>query len=256
MDKGAIEGVGVKDDITRVEQAVNNRATKEDVVGVKTRQDKLTLAAAALCLSGKVSYWDDRYTKDPEPFDWYQRYSGIKDLVAAQMKHEDNVLMLGCGNSRLSEDMLEDGFTSITNIDISRVVIDQMIERHKDKPALVWQRMNAMALEYPDESFDAAVDKGTLDSLMCGEGASANVAKMCMEVSRVLKPNGVYLVISYGAPDSRLKYLQSDDYSWTVSVATLPKPAISAAAIPDTKDASAVHYVYLCRKGGTAEEGG
>ena len=31
---------------------------------------------------GKASYWDERYTKDPEPFDWYQRYSGIKDLLA------------------------------------------------------------------------------------------------------------------------------------------------------------------------------
>ena len=30
---------------------------------------------------GKVAYWDVRYTKDPEPFDWYQRYSGIRDLV-------------------------------------------------------------------------------------------------------------------------------------------------------------------------------
>ena len=23
--------------------------------------------------SGKPSYWDERYTKDPEAFDWYQR---------------------------------------------------------------------------------------------------------------------------------------------------------------------------------------
>lgn len=37
--------------------------------------------------------------------------------------------MAGCGNSRLSEEMYEDGYTDITNIDISRVVIDQMAER-------------------------------------------------------------------------------------------------------------------------------
>ena len=34
---------------------------------------------------GKTSYWDERYTKDPEPFDWYQRYSGIRDLVCLLM---------------------------------------------------------------------------------------------------------------------------------------------------------------------------
>ena len=58
---------------------------------------------------GKTAYWDERYTKDPEPFDWYQRYSGIKDLIAQYVKKSDNILMAGCGNSRLSEDMYDDG---------------------------------------------------------------------------------------------------------------------------------------------------
>ena len=75
----------------------------------------------------------------------------------------------------------------------------------RDKPALMWQMMNVCALDYPDESFNAVVDKGTLDSVLCGEGSTANVAKMCMEISRVLKPNGVYFVCSYGVPDNRLQ---------------------------------------------------
>ena len=37
--------------------------------------------------------------------------------------------MAGCGNSRLSEEMHEDGYKNITNIDISRVVVDQMAAR-------------------------------------------------------------------------------------------------------------------------------
>eukprot|EP00514_Thraustochytrium_sp_LLF1b_P006758 CAMPEP_0184531960 /NCGR_PEP_ID=MMETSP0198_2-20121128/13874_1 /TAXON_ID=1112570 /ORGANISM="Thraustochytrium sp., Strain LLF1b" /LENGTH=197 /DNA_ID=CAMNT_0026924449 /DNA_START=354 /DNA_END=945 /DNA_ORIENTATION=- len=47
-----------------------------------------------------------------------------------------------CGNSRMTEDMYEDGFTSIANIDISKVVVEQMKERHKDKATLTWQVMN------------------------------------------------------------------------------------------------------------------
>lgn len=39
--------------------------------------------------------------------------------------------MVGCGNSRLSEDMYEDSFTTITSIDVSRVVVDQMIARYR-----------------------------------------------------------------------------------------------------------------------------
>ncbi len=111
---------------------------------------------------GKTAYWDERYTKDPEPFDWYQRYSGIRDLIAQYVKKEDNILVAGCGNSRLSEDMYEDGYSSIANIDISRVVIDQMIEKYKEKPALTWQQMNVCSLEYPDESYDAVIAKATM----------------------------------------------------------------------------------------------
>lgn len=90
---------------------------------------------------GKTAYWDERYTKDPEPFDWYQRYSGVRDLIAQYIKKEDNILVAGCGNSRLSEDLYEDGYSSIANIDISRVVIDQMTDKYKEKPALTWQQV-------------------------------------------------------------------------------------------------------------------
>ena len=33
--------------------------------------------------------------------------------------------------------MYEDGYSSIVNIDISKVVIDQMTDRHRDKSSLV-----------------------------------------------------------------------------------------------------------------------
>jgi EEF1A lysine methyltransferase 4 len=179
--------------------------------------------------------------------------------------------MSGCGNSRLTEDMFEDGscllqtdsvltlfagYTSITNVDVSRVVIDQMLERYKDKPTLQWQQMNVCSLDFPDETFDVVVDKGTLDSILCGEGSTANVAKMCGEISRVLKPTGVFFIISYGVPDNRLNYLEKEDiYSWNVTVHTVAKPTVSAAAVPSSEDASGVHYIYVCTKGGSAEEG-
>lgn len=38
------------------------------------------------------------------------------------IKKDDSILMAGCGNSRLSEDMFEDGYANLSNIDISRVV--------------------------------------------------------------------------------------------------------------------------------------
>lgn len=37
----------------------------------------------------------------------------------------------------------------------------------------------------------------------------------------VLKPNGVFLIISYGQPDNRLSYLEKEEYGWTVDVQTV-----------------------------------
>lgn len=204
---------------------------------------------------GKTSYWDERYTKDPEPFDWYQRYSGLAEIIQKYIKKDDSILMAGAGNSRLSEDMYEDGFNTITNIDISRVVVDQMVDKYRDKTPLPYQQMNVCSLEFADESFDAVIAKGTMDAILCGEGSTANVAKMCQEVSRVLKVHGVFMIVSYGVPDNRLQYLDNEDYSWMVNTHTVPKPTVSATAVPDTKDANSVHYIYVCQKGGTADEG-
>lgn len=68
---------------------------------------------------------------------FFQRYSGLKDWMSQYIRKDDNILMVGAGNSRLSEDMFDDGYMTITNIDISRVVIDQMIARYRQETATV-----------------------------------------------------------------------------------------------------------------------
>lgn len=163
--------------------------------------------------------------------------------------------MAGCGNSRLTEEMFDDGYSNITNIDVSRVVIDQMTDRYKDKPTLQWQQMNVTALDFPDETFDVVIAKGTFDAVLCGEGSTANIAKFCSEVSRVLKPSGCFFIVSYGIPDNRLNYLDKEDaYSWTVQTLTVPKPTVSAASVPASEDYNSVHYIYVCSKGGRSHE--
>ena len=72
---------------------------------------------------------------------------------------------------------------------------------------------------------------------------------MCWRITRVLKPNGVLLMLSYGIPDNRLSYLDNDAYHWSVQVHTVPKPTVSASAAQDSSDANSVHYMYVCAKG-------
>ena len=41
---------------------------------------------------GKATYWSDRYTKDTDQFDWYQRYAGIKSIIAKYAKKKGAIL--------------------------------------------------------------------------------------------------------------------------------------------------------------------
>ena len=54
---------------------------------------------------GKLEYWEDRYQKDKEQFDWYNRFTGppgmgIKHIVEPFLSINDRILNVGAGNSR------------------------------------------------------------------------------------------------------------------------------------------------------------
>lgn len=124
------------------------------------------------------------YTRsDPEPYDWYQRYASLKELLGQNVRKSDTVLVTGCGNSRLSEEMYDDGFSSITNVDYSPPVIDLMRAKHADKKGMSWHVMDVIShINFPDNSFDAVLDKGTLDCVLCGPSSTASAASYCSEV--------------------------------------------------------------------------
>jgi len=196
---------------------------------------------------GRSQYWDDRYTRDPEPFDWYQRWDGLKDVLKDILQPAHSILVLGCGNSRLSEELFDEGYTNITNIDISMVVIEAMQQKYQDKPTMTYQQMDCRQMEFPAGKFNVVIDKGTLDSVLCGEGSTRNMQKTLTEISRVLQPNGIFVCISHGDPSYRLTYLQYPEFGWNVVVQTVTKPMMGLMASMDEE--TNVHYIYICTKG-------
>ena len=38
---------------------------------------------------GTTRYWDERYMRDKEPFDWYARYDALEGLIEAQAAGKD-----------------------------------------------------------------------------------------------------------------------------------------------------------------------
>jgi SAM-dependent methyltransferase len=190
-------------------------------------------------------YWDKRYQKDNEQFDWYQRYDTLSPYLNEYIpKTSRRILMVGCGNSRMSEHMTDDGYSTaaIINIDISPVVIEQMRERHPD---MDWRVMNCTDMSsLESETFDGAIDKGTMDALLCGEGSTENADKLCSEVSRLLRPGASFILITYGQPKTRLHYLKPEKYGWDITQKTVAKPS-ATGAVDEKPD---VHYIYIMTK--------
>lgn len=111
------------------------------------------------------------YRRDTEPFDWYQRYSGLKDIITTNIDKDHRILNVGAGNSRLSEEMAEEGYSNITNIDICGLVVKAMGEKYKEKgDVLKYQQMDVRAMNFNEGSFDAVLDKATFDSVLVNSG--------------------------------------------------------------------------------------
>ncbi|KAL4441978.1 hypothetical protein ABPG74_003729 [Tetrahymena malaccensis] len=206
---------------------------------------------------GKIDYWEERYTRDPEPFDWYQRFSGVKQFIVPHLVPESKILNIGAGNSRMSEEMFDEGYQNITNIDISQVVTKAMQEKYKDKgPNMKYLCMDVKNMDFPAGSYDIVVDKGTLDSVLCGENTATNAQKALTNISNVLTPTGVYICISYGQPDHRMLYLDKPKYGWSIQVEQVHKPTISTSIqlTSEDKDSPNVHFVYICKKGAVSNK--
>jgi ubiquinone/menaquinone biosynthesis C-methylase UbiE len=64
--------------------------------------------------------------------------------------------------------------------------------------------------------FDVAIDKSTIDALLCGSNSQLMVATMLKEAQRVIKPGGYYIAISYGKPKDRSYLFMQKFLDWKV----------------------------------------
>ncbi|CAG8442169.1 10345_t:CDS:10 [Acaulospora morrowiae] len=118
-------------------------------------------------------YWEKRYSEESPAttFDWFKTFQDLKLLFDKHLPNKEiKILMLGCGNSTLSEDMYDEGYHNIVNVDFSETVIENMKNRCVDRTGMTWLVMDIRDLKFLDEEFDVVIDKGTMDALMCDDG--------------------------------------------------------------------------------------
>jgi hypothetical protein len=96
---------------------------------------------------GSHGYWEKRFASEAS-YEWLANYSVVRPLLSKRLNRTDRILHVGCGNSGnlsqssahllsssssssssscvetdLAADLYKDGYTNITNIDYSSVVI-------------------------------------------------------------------------------------------------------------------------------------
>lgn len=208
-------------------------------------------------------YWDGYYnqTGGAETYDWYvpggwrsqidfqdvtdvasgdvasgPQHGELGDILRPFLAEQSKILMLGCGNSEMSEQMYTAGFRNIVNVDISRKLLESLRERlARRMPEMQWVYANASELSFADHSFDVVLDKGTLDALE--HNAPLRQAAV-RESHRTLQPGGTFLTITFAPAATRVaKHLQSGaEWASCRSFAFTGK---------DPKDA---HFVHACRR--------
>ncbi|GMP55535.1 hypothetical protein CsSME_00020326 [Camellia sinensis var. sinensis] len=110
--------------------------------------------------------WDKFFTirGSDDSFEWYADWPQLRAPLFSHLCPNSNtqtpppdaagssasvqILVPGCGNSKLSEYLYDAGFRCITNIDFSKVAISDMLRRNvRSRPDMRWRVMDMTCMQ-------------------------------------------------------------------------------------------------------------
>lgn len=87
-----------------------------------------------------INHWDNLYSsKKIEEVSWYQKspQTSLDFIYKANISKDDAIIDVGGGESFLIDHLIDDGFTNLTVLDISKVAIERAQVRLGDKAGQV-----------------------------------------------------------------------------------------------------------------------
>ncbi|KAK0424278.1 hypothetical protein QR680_008588 [Steinernema hermaphroditum] len=168
------------------------------------------------------SYWDRRFAKEAH-FEWLADWEKFRHLILPHLNKTDRILHIGCGNSRLSHNLVSEGFANVTNVDFSEVLIEN---GRRTDPHMEWVCNDMRTLDsIPSGSIDVVIEKASIESLLVAERSQWNPSEQAVSdvdailraVQRVLKADGLFISISFTQPHFRIPaILRNSGWSCTV----------------------------------------
>ena len=153
-----------------------------------------------------------------EPFEWHSSlpHSRVFDALPPSA-NTGSVLLVGCGTSTMPVELydLHEGKTRVVCMDYSEPCLEQLKaswgEGRKNLSFVCGDatRLHEVDFAPGDGTFDAIIDKGLVDALMCSESWDGDVEKLLTCAAEILKPNGIgeYLLVSYKLTTSTKEFL-------------------------------------------------
>ncbi|ONI28765.1 hypothetical protein PRUPE_1G159900 [Prunus persica] len=158
--------------------------------------------------------WDKFFTirGTDDAFEWYAEWSELRNPLLSHLPPQPQILVPGCGSSRLSEHLYDAGFNSITNIDFSKVAISDCLRRNvRHRPDMRWRVMDMTA----------------------------------MQVRRVLKSGGKFICLTLAESHVLALLFSKFRFGWKMGIHAIPqkpssKPSLLAFMVVAEKQVSSV----------------
>lgn len=179
---------------------------------------------------GDAAYWEVRYKTELEDgigsydlFDWYCNFSDLYPMIKPYFESSvhQKILIVGAGRSTALEHLYRIGYRDITVIDISLSIITEMQRRFATYTGVEFFVMDVKQLhKFADETFTIVFDKACIDALFCGTDYLETAAQAFREIRRVLRPEGIFLMITHAPPIARVPYLRL--VTWALEMYKIP----------------------------------
>ncbi|CAK9290669.1 unnamed protein product [Gordionus sp. m RMFG-2023] len=138
----------------------------------------------------KTKFWDKFFENlGDKNFEWYADYKDFSNILFDCIVKTDKILIIGCGNSNLSNSLYKEGYVNIINIDSSKKVIKSCSEKNKKLGYdMDFINMDVLNMKFAENDFNVVFDKGTLDALANNASSKTykTLSKMWSEICRVL----------------------------------------------------------------------
>ncbi|KAI8462904.1 MAG: hypothetical protein J3K34DRAFT_527410 [Monoraphidium minutum] len=226
-------------------------------------------AAAAAARYGDPGFWRGSAPQslDHAITEWYADFAALKPLFLKTLSFGDSLLLVGPGQSALHEQLYDSGFRGLTVVDAAEEVLAPWRARSEAEGRGVKFEVADVAEglhTYAHYSYHAAVDKGTLDCLLCRNDGERSARAALRNLHGALRSPGTLVVVSHSPSDARLALLRCCEWE-SIQVKVVSPPGLAdaaagraAAAIMDfcadeaqgslQADGAVCSYVYICRK--------